>query len=55
MSVLTPDVVPVPDTQYFGNEGGFYYGDGVNSGNRAFCIRELNFRALGMSYNIQTQ
>jgi hypothetical protein len=53
MSVLTPDVVPVPDIQYFGNEGGFYYGDGVNSGNRAFCIRELNFKALGVSYIIE--
>ncbi|MDP4237846.1 MAG: DUF4998 domain-containing protein [Bacteroidota bacterium] len=53
MSVLTPNVVPVPDTQYFGNEGGFYYGDGVNTGNRSFCIRELNFKALGVSYIIQ--
>ena len=53
MSVLTPDVVPVPDTQYFGNEGGFYSGDGVNSKNRAFCIKELNFKALGISYIIQ--
>lgn len=53
MSVLTPDVVPVPDTQYFGNEGGFYNGDGVNTKNRAFCIRELNFKALGISYIIQ--
>ncbi|MDP4277217.1 MAG: DUF4998 domain-containing protein [Bacteroidota bacterium] len=53
MSVLTPDIVPVPDTQYFGNEGGFYSGDGVNTGNRAFCIRELNLKALGMAYTIQ--
>lgn len=55
MSVLAPDIVPVPDVQYFGNDGGYYYGDGVNSGNRAFCIRELYFKALGMSYIIQTQ
>jgi len=53
MSVLTPDVVPVPDTQYFGNEGGFYSGDGVNTKNRAYCIRELDLKALGIAYSIQ--
>lgn len=53
MSVLTPDVVPVPADKYFGTEGGFYSGDGVNTANRAFCIKELNFKALGISYEIQ--
>jgi hypothetical protein len=53
MSVLTPDVVPVPADKYFGTEGGFYSGDGVNTGNRAFCIKELDFKALGISYIIQ--
>lgn len=53
MSVLTPDVVPVPADQYFGTEGGFYSGDGVNTGNRAFCIKELDLKALGISYTIQ--
>lgn len=53
MSVLTPDVVPVPADQYFGTEGGFYSGDGVNNKNRAFCIKELNLRSLGTTYIIQ--
>lgn len=53
MSVLTPDVVPVPAEQYFGNEGGFFSGDGVNNKNRAFCIKELNLKALGTTYIIK--
>lgn len=53
MSVLTPDVAPVPANMYFGLEGGFYSGDGVNNKNRAFCIRELNLKATGVTYVIQ--
>ena len=53
MSVLTPDVVPIPVDQYFGLEGGFYKGDGVNNKNRAFCIRELSLKATGVTYVIQ--
>jgi len=53
MSVLTPDVAPVPADKYFGDEGGFYSGDGVNDKNRAFCIRELNLKATGVTYVIQ--
>jgi len=53
MSVLTPDVAPVPADKYFGEEGGFYSGDGVNTKNRAFCIRELNLKATGITYVIQ--
>ncbi|MBP1663011.1 MAG: hypothetical protein H6Q19_151 [Bacteroidetes bacterium] len=53
MSVLTPDIVPAPADQYFGLEGGFYKGDGVNTKNHAFCIRELSLKATGVTYVIQ--
>lgn len=53
MTVLTPDVVPVPSDKYFGEDGGYYVGDGVNNNNRAFCIGEITLKAKGLRYIIE--
>lgn len=49
-SVLAPDQ---DADQYFGENGGFYIGDGVNDRDRAFCIGELSFKANGITYSME--
>lgn len=54
MSVLAPDLVPVPDDgDYYGEGGGYYLNDGVNDKNRAFAIGELTFKAEGVVYTLE--
>lgn len=50
MSVLCPDQ---DADKYFGENGGFYVGDGVNNRDRAFCIGELSFKANGVTYSLE--
>lgn len=50
MSVIAPDQ---DADKYFGENGGFYIGDGVNDRDRAFCIGELSFKANGITYSLE--
>lgn len=52
-SVLTPNIAPVPNDQYYGDDGGYFIGDGVNNGDRAFCIAEMGLEAQGITYRLQ--